>query len=376
MTLTTSRLRRLALFAVLLITLASGTADAAAHVPRLKDVWGEGLSERVHSDSVALGPDGTAWFGLETPHGAGLARVESHRLSTQTPQGGKLPTEGTETYGGAGSLRFDSAGNLWFALGSEQRDAIARRAPDGTLTEFPLPEGGGVTSLAIGSDGDVWFTRGGYSSATESVVGLLTPTGAISQFGLDSTKYPGSIVAGPDGAYWLTLSEADQIDRITTSGEVQAFPLGGGDEPRQIFVGPDGALWFSESGRPRPHKPDADRIGRITTNGDEVTQFPIGFGEGTQALALTPSGRIWFTTEDGEFASIGAGGKVGPRRCYGFCGGGYTSIAFAPSGALWFTSAGVNCSGCGGSASLEAENEGTFIGEIPARSLKPATSAP
>jgi streptogramin lyase len=375
MTRTTSRLLGFALAAILLVTLASGTSDAAAHVRRLKNVWGESLSERVHSDSVAIGSDGTAWFGLQTPRGAGLAQVTSHRLSTQTPQGGKLPTEGTETYGGAGSLRFDSAGNLWFALGSEHRDAIARRAPDGTLTEFPLPEGGGVTALAIGSDGDVWFTRTGDSSATESVVGLLTPAGAISQFGLDSTKYPGSIVAGPDGAYWLTLPEADQIDRVTPSGEVQAFPLGGGIEPRQILVGPDGALWFSESGRHRPGKPDADRIGRITTNG-EVTQFPITFGGGTQALALAPSGRIWFTTEGGEFASIGAKGNVGPRRCYGFCGGGYTSIAFAPSGALWFTSAGVNCSGCGGSASLEAENEGTFIGESPARSLKPATSAP
>lgn len=367
-------LRALAIAAFLLAALAPGGAVAKTHVRRLKNVWSAQLPERMHSDSVAIGPAGTAWFGVETPYGAALGQAASHRLTEAAPGGGALSRNGAETYGSADSVAFDSAGNLWFALDSEAHQALVRRTPEGALTEFPLPAGAGVSSLAISSDGGVWFTRGTYSSGSDAAVGMLTPSGTVTQFALGSTGRPASIVVGPDGAAWFTQPEAGLIDRVTSNGQVQSFAVGTGVEPRQLAAGPDGALWFSENGRPRPHKPDADRIGRITTAGG-VAQFPITFGEGTQALAVAPSGRIWFTTETGEFASIGVAGKVARGACTGLCGGGYTSIAFAPSGPLWFTAAGTDCSGCGGSASLEAENEGTVVGEIPARSLKPSPLA-
>src|SRR4029077_3365753 len=67
---------------------------------------------------------------------------------------------------------------------------------------------------------------------------------------LSSGVTPGSgpqgIAMGPDGNMWFTEFGADKIGRITPTGAVTEFPLTSGAMPFDIAAGHDGAMWFSE----------------------------------------------------------------------------------------------------------------------------------
>jgi virginiamycin B lyase len=362
----------LVLAAVLLVTPAP--SEAAALAPKLQGVVGQSFPIYFQGDSVAVSPGGIPWFGTRTESGpASLARLKSGRLST-------YPLRKKGGLGATYSLVFDPTGTLWFGIEEEGgsggvREAIGRRASDGTMTRTALPKKEVVDSLTVGPEGDAWFTsRRGESPA----VTRMTSTGTLTRFPLEAGTSPGSIVSGPDGAIWFAEKGADgtgQVGRITADGVVQQYSLATGVEPRELVAGPDGALWFSENGAPEAGGTTADRIGRITTAG-EVAQFPIPFGGSTYALAADPGGRIWFTTAASELSSISTTGALGGRGCLEQCQRSIVDLVVTGDGSIWFAAGNAGCAGCGGSASLMAEDEGTEVGKIPAGALTPAPVAP
>ena len=72
------------------------------------------------------------------------------------------------------------------------------------MTEFPLDSS--PWGIAAGSDGNLWFTRGGQ-------IGRITPAGTVTWFG--SRLAPQEITAGPDGHLWFTEPGEGQIGRVT-----------------------------------------------------------------------------------------------------------------------------------------------------------------
>lgn len=354
-----------ALIGVLLIAALIPPAGATAAWPSIKGVWSTYLPQRVHGTSVAIGPDGLPWFGLNLLEpGLAIAHVSSGKPVVD-PLG--EAESGEETTG----LVFDSQGALWFARNGPSV-AIVRRDPNGALTEFALPVGEPVTALTIGPTGEIWFVRGGYEKAASAAVGRMTTAGVVSEIPLETGSRPNSIAVGPDGAIWFSEELAGKIGRVATTGEVQLFPLAPKVRPRQIVAGPDGALWFGENARARPYEKYSDRIGRITVDG-QVSELPVPFGLGTSRLAADPRGVIWFTTDGGEFSSISPSGNVGPRGCVGRgCEAGIEGLALAPDGSLWFAGAVPYCGNCGGGSGIILWEEGTQVGEIPAGALKPA----
>jgi streptogramin lyase len=351
---------RLVLVGLLVAALAPASSAAFTGEPaQIAGGWSSLLPERTRGNSVAVAPDGTAWFGASSETGPELFRVASKELSVKrlTKKGRRSSTR---------ALRFDPQGNLWFARDDAAGSAILRRSPSGALSRFKLPSGGDVSGLAIGTEGNVWYTRAGRKSAA---VGRVSPTGKVTQTPLARGSLPSSVVVGPDGAAWFTELGASKIGRISTAGELQLFSLGRGAHPRQIVAGPDGALWFSEQGRALPGMGVADRIGRISTDG-QSSEFQIPFGDSTTALAADPRGLIWFATDKGEISSISTTGTVGGRGCFSTCRTGIESIALAPDGAIWVAAQHESCGiGCGGGAVLMYENLGTVVGEIPAGAL-------
>jgi virginiamycin B lyase len=355
---------RLLLGIALLAAIAPAAAAGVARAPSIKGAWSTYLPDHFHGTSVAIGPDGVPRFGLlgwEAEPPTAIALVKS-RKPTIEPQPGIAASEPTT------ALQFDSNGTLWFAVGSS---AIARRNPDGTVTEFELPEGEAVNAMAFGPEGDVWFVRGGYEETAGAQVGRLTPEGSVTQFPLDPGSRPSSITLGPDGALWFSEELAGQIGRITPSGEVRLFPLALEARPRQIVAGPDGALWFGENARSRLYGKVSDRIGRITVDG-QVSELPVPFGVGTSRLAADPRGVIWFTTDEGEFSSISTSGNVGVRGCVESCGTAIESLALASDGGLWFAAGVASCGNCGGGSGLLLLAEPTQVGKIPRGALRPA----
>jgi virginiamycin B lyase len=347
--------------------LAPATGDAAAGLPqKIKGAWSEAFPEEIHGTSVAIAPDGDAWFGISTGEkGPQLAHAHAGKLVVEP-----LGKEATG-YAATNAVRFDSNGSLWFVSEGKNPAAIVRRDPNGTVTEFPLPKGSPVNDMTFGSEGDIWFVRGGFGEKAEAGVGRMTPTGEVTQFPLEAGARPTSITVGPDGALWFSEEGAGKIGRITTGGEIQLFELAPKAQPRQIVAGAEGALWFGENGQPRKYGKISDRIGRITTDG-RVSEFPVPFGTGTSRLAPDPRGVIWFTTDGGEFSSIAPNGNVGARGCVEGCGDPILGLTLAPDGALWFAAGRAACLECGGGADLMLAREGTRVGEIPGGALAPA----
>jgi virginiamycin B lyase len=365
------RLPRRLLIATLMIAalLPSASAMAAKPAPVLKGIWTRTFPQNFQGDSVAVGPGGRPAFAVHTETDAGptLAHVTvAGKLALREM---RKSSSGAET----NSVAFDAKGNLWFAIQEYQGvgSSIGRLAPSGKFSEFPLPKGRTVNSLTIGPEGDVWFTRGGYSEEGEAQIGRMTAAGALTQFPLGPGALPTSITVGPDGALWFSEEEAGAIGRITTGGEVRLFPLGPKVQPHQVVAGPDGALWFSENAQAHRYGKVSDRIGRITTEG-AVTQFTVPFGNGTSSLAADPRGVIWFTTDEGEFSSISPSGNVGPRGCVRSCGDPIESLALAPDGVLWFAAGHKYCERCGGGSDLILASFGTTVGKLPPGALEPA----
>ena len=57
---------------------------------------------------------------------------------------------------------------------------------------------------------------------------------------------PWDITAMPDGSFWFTEENVDQVGVIDHLGNVMEFPTGLGQVPTHITTGPDGNVWFTE----------------------------------------------------------------------------------------------------------------------------------
>jgi streptogramin lyase len=155
-----------------------------------------------------------------------------------------------------------------------------------------------LSSLAVGPEGDVWFTDLSFES-----LGRMTPAGAVTMFPLRRFQSASDVVAGADGGIWFTIdgdSTADAaIGHIGASGAVAETPVPGDDVIlRGIAAGPEGSIWFADSLE--------DKIRQIAPDGVlSETEVP-GIPEG---VAAAPGGDIWFT----EFPGTRIG-MITPQR--------------------------------------------------------------
>jgi streptogramin lyase len=134
-----------------------------------------------------------------------------------------------------------------------------------------------VTSIATGTNGDLWFmaTSDGHDS-TESV-GHVSASGLITGFASQQLE-EGNIVVGPDGNLWITQATVfipARVERSTQSGSLSTFstqlninylkdfPLG----TVGITIGPDGNLWITEAPSAQP--------GSSSRSTFDVVQFVI-----------------------------------------------------------------------------------------------------
>ena len=176
---------------------------------------------------------------------------------------------------------------LWFA--ESNTDQIGRIDPNtGAITEYgqtPGPDddpaqNSAPTGIALGSDGNLWFTEIGSSSNPTGGIGMITPLGVRhpvhrgAHAGPDPGSGPAGITSGPDGALYFTESTTGRIGRITTLGAASEFTQGYAptDGPASITQGPDGNLWFTELGNPSALS-FGSHVDKITTTG-VLTQYP------------------------------------------------------------------------------------------------------
>jgi streptogramin lyase len=233
-------------------------------------------------DAIISGPGGNLWY-IKSALGGVIGEITPAGVKTEFPllAPGNNPSSQDPTAIAAGP-----DGNLWFVVDG----AIGVMTPTGTVTEYPQPYPSSPYRLAGGPDGNVWFT-----DPYNNSIGKITPTGQVTEYTLPTAQSgPDTIVAGPDGNLWFT--EIGNIGRITPSGTITEFPIPTSNSSNTaITVGPDGNLWFVES--------SVDQIARITTSG-VITEYvlPVGpvtnpgfFGAGDHpvGIAAGSDGRMW-----------------------------------------------------------------------------------
>jgi streptogramin lyase len=161
------------------------------------------LPVRGYPMGIAVGPDGDAWFLMQS-------------------------------WGSVGHIR---------SISPEQLELFALAVPDGRLTE-----------IAAGPKRDVWFLDTDRNSFGRFGV---APPHAVKEFEVPrSLGIVVDLAIGEDGTVWL-LSQ-DAVFRCETEPPyaIVRFPIPTpGADPKQMVAGPDGNLWFTESG--------SDQIGRV-----------------------------------------------------------------------------------------------------------------
>lgn len=250
---------------------------------------------------VTLGPGGNFWF----VGGHGIGEIGASGAVTEFPLETRFPT----THTNPRAIAEGPDGNLWFtaehSLGIEggppqSVEVIGRMTPTGQVSEFPLTgKELGLTAIAAGPDGNVWFTERGANK-----IGRVTPSGQITEFAIPTeSARPSGVAAGPDGNIWFTEEQAGAIGRITPSGQFTEFPLLGEDAyPVQIVSGPDGRLWFAYG---------VGTIGTVAPNGT-ITRIELPHKTQVHAIAVGPEGDVWYTAE-GDEPCLGGGSTCRER---------------------------------------------------------------
>ena len=246
-------------------------------------------------NSVTLGSDGNLW----------LIDRAANKVGRLTP-GGTYTTFAIPTTAAiASGITLGPDGNAWFAEFGPNPNKIARVNPDGVITEYSLPAGRSLGSIAAGPDGNVWFTDSASSNGPPvySLGRISTADGSMADFALPTNGRAQGLVSGADGNLWIgwVESSGNKYDalRVTPSGAATSFPLPSTGALNALgatmLLGPDLNVWFTYQNNLARVKPDGT-----------VTLYPIPTANSNMlpaGLAIGIDGNLWFT----EFSS----GKIG-----------------------------------------------------------------
>ncbi len=167
---------------------------------------------RIHA--LAAATDGTLWFteacrrrrhGEDGPGGSGIVRIApSGKVVRYRLTGKDYPI----------SIALGADGTAWFGVSHWGYSAplIGRIARTGALAEYRVPHGY-PDRIAVGRDGRLWFSStfgGGIYRALDSIGasgGLGKPVCADPACELE----PSSLTASPDGSLWYALAGPHSI---------------------------------------------------------------------------------------------------------------------------------------------------------------------
>jgi hypothetical protein len=188
------------------------------------------------------------------------------------------------------------------------------------ITEFTsgISAGSKPSSLAVGSDGNLWFNDEG----TRSAIGQFCLTGppacatidAITEYssGLNPGGVPFGIGAGPDGNIWFpdngTTKAVGMINPTTHAINEYSMPSQA-SSPSGFAAGPDGNIWFLDG--------TARAIAMINPTTHVITEYSSGLNPGSALrwIKLGPDGNLWFTNSIPAIGRFGVG--VSNQSCSG-----------------------------------------------------------
>src|SRR6266446_5709431 len=107
-------------------------------------------------------------------------------------------------------------------------------------------------------------------------------------FPIRGGSQPFAITMGADGNFWFTLSNSNEIARITSRGQISYFVTPTLSNPAFITPGPDGNIWFGEG--------STGKIASVTPAG-VITEHQFSFFGVSVGITTGSDGNIWFTDQ-------------------------------------------------------------------------------
>jgi virginiamycin B lyase len=203
------------------------------------------------------------------------------------------------------SITVGSDKNLW---ATTDFNGILRITPKGKVTEFDLPNGGDQsqpTSLALGSDGNIWFLEANgpcFAGSDYTDIGSVTPKGHFNIYHVKNHGNGFGIASGPDNRIWFAdpggcNGYPSRIGAIGTNGKgLKYYTKGLPPLVDTIINGGDGNLYFGTF---------SNQIGRITPAGAvKVWNLPASYGMAILGMAVGPDGNIWFVDNAGGYIGV------------------------------------------------------------------------
>ncbi|HEY3661867.1 MAG TPA: hypothetical protein VGL24_01805 [Chthoniobacterales bacterium] len=189
---------------------------------------------------------------------------------------------------------------------------------------FPIRGGSQPTSITMGADGNFWFTL---SNSNE--VARITPRGVISYFTTPSLSNPALITLGPDGNIWFGEGSTGAIASVTPAGVVTEHQFSFFGVSVGITAGSDGNMWFTDQ--------TDSAIWRYDLSSGIFTEFKLPTPNAFPGDITTGAdGNMWFTEQ-----AVGKFGRITPRGVITEFTGVDSpgSIAAGPDGNIWIASA-------------------------------------
>jgi streptogramin lyase len=319
---------------------------------------------------IVSGPGGNLWFdeseaiyqngAVPFYYAIGAINPKTHAI-VEFPTNTQDPSPYFSDNGG---IAVGSDGNLWFTEPNANKVGVFNPTT-GKFAEFTLPTANAQPEgIASGSDGNLYFTESGASQ-----IGEINPTThAITEFPLAQLNLdPYGITAGPDGNLWFTGAQIVGEINPTTHAISEFSSLG--TSSSAITVGPDGNLWFSSFTVSEPGLQIFFRLAEINPTTHVTTSFPSK--SGANAITTGPDGNLYyvnslvFNSGSGSVTEFGVATKAvttyeTPPAAPPFIPV-TTGITLGPDGNLWYTDSG---SGRVGVASIIPATEAAISGSV------------
>ena len=280
--------------------------------------------------ALTSGPQGKLWFTEDISDAViGSFDPSSHTFAKHALKMGVYAFK-------AQGIAVDRSDHLWMSANGSY--AYQFNPSNSTSLNYQKAVSGSEQSVALGVDGDMWFTGsdlipGSFIYRVDPATGAFTPYPVAGGSG-----YLFGITSGPGGNLWFADPANNAIGELDPAdGHTAEFTIPTPDSsPGAITAGPDHALWFTEGG--------TDRIGRFDPATSTFTHYDIPTANTLpRCITVGPDGDIWFTEE--EHAAVGSidpatgavreysVAAVDPSGTHTFLDG----ITTGPDGNLWVT---------------------------------------
>src|SRR5450432_404458 len=189
---------------------------------------------------------------------------------------------------------------------------------------FPIRGGSQPFAITMGADGNFWFTL---SNSNE--VARITPSGVISYSTTPTLSEPAFITPGPDGNIWFAEGSSGKIASVTPAGVITEFQYSFFGVSVGITTGSDGNIWFTDQ--------TANAVWRYNVSTGIFTSFTLPSVSAFPGDITTGAdGNMWFTEQAvGKFGRITPSGVITEFTGVDAPG----SITAGPDGNIWIASA-------------------------------------